>query len=110
MSKSAERDARDDVTLSAREVAMKEALQKIADDYPRLTNEGAQKWARDALAYAATLLPEPAAVPEGMILVPVNVLLGVVNYPDIRKYIGTDLHDALLAAAPKPADKVKEEE
>lgn len=28
---------------------MRAALQKIADDWPRSTNEGAQKWARDAL-------------------------------------------------------------
>jgi hypothetical protein len=57
-------EAKTDMNPSAREVAMQEALQKIADDWPRLTNEGAQKWARDALALAATIPPEPAAVPE----------------------------------------------
>jgi hypothetical protein len=31
----------------------------------------------------------------------VNVLLGLINYPGIREYIGTQLHDALLAAAEK---------
>lgn len=32
-----------------REAKLVEALKKIADDYPRSTNEGAQAWAREAL-------------------------------------------------------------